>query len=384
MTWIERHYEKQFDQMLKTGKVLVLYGSRQVGKTSLINRLIRDHTKVFKGDGNDMSVNEILSSQKLSVILNAFKGYELIFIDEAHRISNIGNALKLLIDHAPELKVIATGSSSFDLSNKLGEPLTGRQNVYILYPLALMELVNHTGRMDVIQQLENLLIFGSYPEVVTAENNEQKIQYLHNLRNSFLLKDILELENIRNSSKLLDLLRLLAFQIGNEVSLNELGNQLGIAKQTVERYLDLLEKAFIIKKIQAFSGNLRKEITKSHRYFFWDNGVRNAVINNFNYFNMRNDVGMLWENFLFMERIKKQQYHRIHANNFFWRTYDQKEIDMVEERNGKLYGFEFKWQPKKTKPPTRWLESYENAEYHVISKDNYIDFLISNGQMEHP
>ena len=384
MTWIERHYEKQFDQMLKTGKVLVLYGSRQVGKTSLINRLIRDHTKVFKGDGNDMSVNEILSSQKLSVILNAFKGYELIFIDEAHRISNIGNALKLLIDHAPELKVIATGSSSFDLSNKLGEPLTGRQNVYILYPLALMELVNHTGRMDVIQQLENLLIFGSYPEVVTAENNEQKIQYLHNLRNSFLLKDILELENIRNSSKLLDLLRLLAFQIGNEVSLNELGNQLGIAKQTVERYLDLLEKAFIIKKIQAFSGNLRKEITKSHRYFFWDNGVRNAVINNFNYFNMRNDVDMLWENFLFMERIKKQQYHRIHANNFFWRTYDQKEIDMVEERNGKLYGFEFKWQPKKTKPPTRWLESYENAEYHVISKDNYIDFLISNGQMEHP
>ena len=376
MTWIERHYEKQFDQMLKTGKVLVLYGSRQVGKTSLINRLIRDHTKVFKGDGNDMSVNEILSSQKLSVILNAFKGYELVFIDEAHRISNIGNALKLLIDHAPELKVIATGSSSFDLSNKLGEPLTGRQNVYILYPLALMELVNHTGRMDVIQQLENLLIFGSYPEVVTAENNEQKIQYLHNLRNSFLLKDILELENIRNSSKLLDLLRLLAFQIGNEVSLNELGNQLGIAKQTVERYLYLLEKAFIIKKIQAFSGNLRKEITKSHRYFFWDNGVRNAVINNFNYFNMRNDVGMLWENFLFMERIKKQQYHRIHANNFFWRTYDQKEIDMVEERNGKLYGFEFKWQPKKTKPPTRWLESYENAEYHVISKDNYIDFLI--------
>jgi len=375
MEWIKRYYEGQFDQMLMKGKVLILYGSRQVGKTSLVNRLIKDYARVFCGDGNDMTVNEILSSQKLSVILNAFKGYELVFIDEAHKIRNIGNALKLLIDHEPGLKVIASGSSSFDLSNKLGEPLTGRQNVYILYPIALLELVEQTGRMHVIQQLENFLIFGTYPEVITANNNEQRIEYLQNLRDSFLLKDILELENIRNSSKLLDLLRLLAFQIGNEVSVNELGKQLGIAKQTVERYLDLLEKAFIIKKIQGFSRNLRKEVTKTHRYFFWDNGVRNAVINNFNYLNLRNDVGMLWENFLFMERIKKQQYHRIHSNNFFWRTYDQKEIDMVEERDGKLFGYEFKWQSKKTKPPKLWLESYNNADYQVINKENFIDFL---------
>ena len=290
--------------------------------------------------------------------------------------AGIGEAIKLIIDHLPDITIILTGSSSFHLQGKLGEPLTGRQNSYLLFPLSILELVEHSGRMDVIRSIDNLLVFGSYPEVLTAANNDKKIRYLHNLRNSYLLKDILELENIRNASKLFDILRLLAFQIGMEVSLNELSKQLGIAKQTVERYLDLLEKVFIIKKIQGFSRNLRKEITKTHRYYFWDNGVRNAVINNFNPLKIRNDGGMLWENLLFTERLKTQEYLGIHSNNFFWRTYDQKEIDMVEERDGKLFGFEFKLHAQKAKTPALWTETYKDAKFKLVNRENFLDFLL--------
>jgi predicted AAA+ superfamily ATPase len=211
--------------------------------------------------------------------------------------------------------------------------------------------------------------------VFTSQNISEKRDYLINLRNSFLFKDILELENIRNSRKLPDLLLLIAFQIGKGVSLNELSISLGIAKQTVERYLDLLEKAFVIMRVQGFSRNLRKEITKSSRYYFYDNGVRNAVINNFNDINTRDDIGALWENYLFMERIKKQTYHSIYANNYFWRTYDRKEIDFVEEREGKLFGYEFKWSAKKSKIPKLWLETYHNAEFTTITRENYLDFV---------
>jgi uncharacterized protein len=373
--WLERHYETSFGKMFSKGKVMIIYGSRQVGKTSLINKMIHDGPNIFKGDGIDMELQSIMGSQSLSTIRNAFKGYELVFIDEAHKIPNIGNSLKLLIDHEPEIMIIVSGSSSFDLSNKIGEPLTGRQNVYTLYPLSVLELVKQFGRMYVLQNLNNWLVFGKYPEVITSPNDREKVQYLVNLRNSYLLKDILELENIRNSAKLFDLLRMLAYQIGSEVSLSELSNQLGIAKQTVERYLDLLEKSFIIKKVQGFSRNLRKEITKTHRYYFWDNGVRNSIINNFTIVNNRDDIGVLWENYLFMERIKTQDYRQIYANNFFWRTYDRKEIDMVEEREGKLFGYEFKWGKKKMKQPKLWLQTYENAEYQIINTENFLDFL---------
>ena len=375
MPWIERHYENRSDQMMQKGKILVIHGSRQVGKTSLVNRMIGDKKNIFRGDGDDLDLQEILNSSRLSVIINALGGYDLVFIDEAQKVNNIGQAMNLLIDHKPETTIILSGSSSFNLSGKLGEPLTGRQNVYNLFPVSVLELVNHWGKMDLIRQLDNLMVFGSYPEVLTAVNNENRIKYLTNLRNSFLLKDILELENIRNPSKLFDLLRLLAFQIGSEVSLNELSLQLGIAKQTVEKYLDLLEKVFIVKKVQGFSRNLRKEITSTHRYYFYDNGVRNAIISHFNPLNTRNDTGMLWENFLFSERLKTLEYLGIHANNFFWRTYDQKEIDMVEERDGKLFGYEFKWAPKKIKPPKLWTDTYEQAEFGMIHRENFLEFL---------
>ncbi len=377
MTWIRRYYEDKFTDLLEEEKVLVLHGSRQVGKTSLINRILADKTDVFRGDGDDFDLKEILNSQRLSAISNALGGYKVIFIDEAQKINNIGEAVKLLIDHSQDLKVILTGSSSFRLSGKLGEPLTGRQNVHLLFPLSVPELDRHIGRMDLLRNIDKLLVYGCYPEVFIAENNEKRIKYLLNLRNSLLLRDILELENIRNASKLFDLLRLIAFQIGMEVSLNELSKQLGLAKQTVEKYLDLLEKVFIIKKIQGYSRNLRKEITKTYRYFFWDNGVRNALINNFNPLRMRNDEGMLWENFLFTERLKTQEYFNIHANNYFWRTYDRKEIDMVEERDGILYGYEFKLHAKKIKAPKLWKDTYPEAEYKVIDRDNFVDFLLN-------
>ena len=375
--YIYRFYDDKISSLLHNGKVLALYGPRRVGKTTLIKSFLENFSgKFYFGNGDDSALREILESENINRITSAFKGYDLIVIDEAQRIINVGFGLKILVDNLPECKVIATGSSSFKLSGKIGEPLTGRQKTALLYPLSALELSEEFGRMAINENLDNYLIYGSYPEVITAENTEDKKDYLVLLRDSYLFKDILELENIKNFSKLFDLLKLIAFQIGKEVSLNELSNSLEIAKQTVERYLDLLEKTFVIKRVRGFSGNLRKEVTKTSRYFFMDNGIRNAVINNFNNLSTRNDVGLLWENYLFVERIKKQTYKKIYSNNYFWRTYDKKEIDMVEERDGKLFGYEFKWGGKKKTSEKLWLETYENAEFELINKDNYLDFII--------
>ncbi|MCG8524728.1 MAG: ATP-binding protein [Pseudomonadales bacterium] len=377
MDWYIRYIENQQSSFLNKKKVSVLYGPRRVGKTELLKKLISkiDGNK-YIGTGDNSELRETLTSQKLSTLTTNFGKYDLIFIDEAQRIPQIGYALKLLIDHFPEMQIIVTGSSSFDLSNKLGEPLTGRNITRILFPLSVFELHNQIGGMQVTEQLENLLIYGGYPEILTATTAGEKMEYLISLRDSYLFKDILELENVRNPSKLIDLLKLLAFQIGHEVSLNELGNNLNIAKQSVERYLDLFEKSFIIKKVGGFSRNLRKEAVKSSRYYFWDNGIRNALINNFNPLSQRNDLGMLWENFMFMERLKTKHYKRIFSNDYFWRTYDQQEIDLIEEREGNLFAYEFKYSPRKIKSPKAWAKAYPDASYQVISKDNFMEFLI--------
>ena len=373
--WYNRIYETK-DTYLKKSKVNLLYGPRRVGKTSLIKQLLKDITKkVFLGDGDDIQLRKILSSNDKTRILSALQDYDYIFIDEAQRISDIAWGLKILVDNLPETIIIASGSSSFQLSSQVGAPLTGRSITSMLFPVSAIELKQQFGGMHIIQNLENYLVYGMYPEILNTGNNKDKISYLFELRNSYLLKDILELENIRNADKLYDLLRLIAFQIGNEVSLNELGNALELAKQTVSRYLDLLEKAFIIKKIGGFSRNLRKEVTKTNRYYFFDNGIRNAIINNFNMLEIRNDIGMLWENFMVMERIKKQHYHEIYSNNYFWRTYDQKEVDFVEERDGKLFGYEFKWKVKNTKIQQEWLNTYDNASFEVINKENFLQFI---------
>ncbi len=375
--WLNRYYENTDEKLLQKGKVFVLMGPRRVGKTEFIKRLIsRFDGKVFSGTGDNLDLREVLSSQRLQRINSALGSYDLIFIDEAQRIPEIGYSIKLLIDISPGKTIVLSGSSSFELSGQLGEPLTGRQKQKKLFPLSVMELHEQFGGMRVLEILDELLIFGSYPEVLNQDIEIDKTEYLHLLRDSYLLKDILELENLKYSDKLFDLLKLLAFQIGHEVSLNELANKLGIAKQSVERYISLLEKAFVVKRLGGFSRNLRNEITKSSRYYFLDNGVRNAIINNFNPIGSRNDIGMLWENFMVMERLKNQEYKRMFSNNYFWRTYDQKEIDLIEDRGGKLYAFEFKYGSTKTKAPKQWQNAYPDSEFNLVTPENFLDFLI--------
>jgi uncharacterized protein len=326
-------------------------------------------------NGEDTDAKKWLSSQSISTLKTFIGKTKLLVIDEAQKIDQIGLNIKLIYDHIKTVQVIATGSSSFELSNQIGEPLVGRKWDFTLYPISQLELANTENRLDTERNLESRLIFGSYPEAVTASGLDEKREILGSILDNNLFKDLLSLEDLRKSNRLIDLLRLIAFQIGREVSLSELSNNLNINIATVERYLDLLEKTFVVKRVGGFSRNLRKEITKTCRYYFFDNGVRNAVIKNFNELGARNDIGELWENYLFMERLKKQEYMKIYANNYFWRTYDRKEIDLVEERGGRLYGYEFKFKNKKSKPPKGWLETYENAEYEEINQDNYLEFI---------
>jgi len=379
MNTIQRVVEERLKNQFRKGKVHVVYGARRVGKTTMLTHFLSavSSLKVYSGTGDDIQLRDILSSENKTLITSVFKGYDYIFIDEAQRIPNIGWGLKILVDALPDVIILATGSSAFDLSKKVGEPLTGRQMVYQMYPFSVAELEAYSGRMEVYENLKLYLVYGMYPEVVMAENQQEKQDYLLQLRNSYLYKDILELENIKNSSKLNDLLKLIAYQIGHEVSLNELSNQLGIAKQTVERYLDLLEKSFIIFKVSGYSANLRKEITKSSRYYFWDNGVRNAIIQNFNDLSARMDTGMMWENYCVSERMKKQRNHHVLFNNYFWRTYDQQEIDMIEEIGGELYAFEFKWnESKKVNVPAAFRKAYPNAVFETITPKNFLDFVL--------
>ena len=372
---LKRYYD--LAQLLEPHKALILYGARQVGKTTLLERFLSTTTLRYKLDsGDNIRTRQLLSSQDFSRIGEYLEGYDLLAIDEAQQIPEIGMGLKIIIDQYPEVKVIATGSSSFDLSHQVGEPLTGRKKTIILYPFSQRELLAEYNHYELSQKLEDFLVFGSYPEVVTAGSRDDKIAVLQELVNSYLLKDILALERVKGSGVLLDLLKLLAFQVGNQVSLNELSTKLKIDVKTVGRYLDLLEKTFIITRIGGFSRNLRKEISKKNKYMFLDNGIRNALIYQFNPLDTRNDIGQLWENFILTERIKQRSYQGIYAASYFWRTYGGQEIDLVEERDGRLYAFECKWSTsKKVKPPPDWRRSYPGADFSVITPQNYLDFL---------
>lgn len=368
-------------EKLEPGKVLVIYGPRRVGKTFLLEKISQDKffnkekTILFKGDRK--AVQDTFSSGNLNLMRDFIgKDTTLLILDEAQKINQIGANLKILVDEVPHLKIVASGSASFELANQLGEPLTGRKKTLKLFPVWTKELIDTKSRLFYEEIFNQHLIYGGYPEVFTKNSVKEKKEYLEDLVGDYLFRDILELERIKNSKKLRDLLSLLAFQIGKEVSLNELGNNLDLHKNTVARYLDLLEKSFIIVNIRGFSRNLRKEIYKTSRWYFYDNGVRNVLINNFNPPNLRDDIGALWENHIVMERLKKQAYRAIYSNNYFWRTYDKKEIDWVEERGGKLYGYEIKWSKDKVNPPNDWLKTYKNASFQVISKNNYLPFII--------
>lgn len=373
---IPRYYQN-LDSYLEANKVLVIYGSRQVGKTTLLNDFLSNTKLKFKLDsGDNINIQQILGSQDFSKIISYVSGYEVLAIDEAQRIPNVGLGLKIIVDQVPNIGVIATGSSSFELAGQIGEPLTGRKRTLTMFPIALIELNKIYNSYEIDEKLSEFLVFGSYPAVVTAKTKEDKIIILEEIVNSYLLKDILELERVKGAKVLLDLLRLLAFQVGNEVSLTELGTQLGIDYKTVGRYLDLLEKAFVLYNLRGFSRNLRKEVTKKSKYYFYDNGIRNAIIANFNNLDIRNDQGQLWENFLVAERLKIQEYTGLRANNYFWRTWERREIDWVEEREGKLYGYEFKYSPKNKKLPKTFLQSYPDSSLNIINPQNYKDFII--------
>ena len=376
MQYIPRNQIENLKNLLIPGKVVIVYGARQVGKTTLIKKFLENlDEKVLFVDGDDITVKQYLESQSIIQLRDFVGDHSLLVIDEAQHVEKIGLNLKLTVDHIPNLKVLATGSSSFDLAKDVGEPLTGRKFVLKLYPLAQMEISQTESRHETEANLEGRLVYGSYPEVVTMHDNTMRKEYLREIVSSYLFKDILALEGLRYANKLVRLLQLLGFQIGKEVSLTELGSQLGMSKNTVERYLDLLEKVFVIYRLGGFSRNLRKEITKNSRYYFIDNGIRNAVIQNFNPINLRDDLGVIWENYILTERMKWREYLRKSGNAYFWRTYDKKEIDLVEERMGKLHGYEVKWAKTSKDAPKDWQEGYPGAGFQIIHKANYLEFI---------
>jgi uncharacterized protein len=369
----------EFHRKLLPNKVLVLLGARRVGKTALIKNYLETipADSYLQLNGEDIDDANLLKERSVSNYNRLLANVNLLVIDEAQNIPDIGKILKLIVDAINGIKIIATGSSVFDLSNKLGEPLVGRKNTIYLFPLAQMEFANHENYKETTQKLEERLLFGSYPELEQYPDWKDKISYLKEVINSYLLKDILVFEGIKQSNKIMDLLKLIAFQVGQEVSLQELARQLGISKNTVESYLDLLSKVFVIHKVPGFSRNLRKEITKSNRWYFYDNGIRNCIIGNFNRLDNRTDIGALWENYLAAERIKYQNYTQKNVTNYFWRTYDQQELDWLEEENGNLSGFEFKWnENRKSKIPTAFAKAYPDASFEVINKQNYLEFIV--------
>ena len=346
-----------------------------MGKTTLLKKILENESNFISITGEDIFIQRIISSQSIDQLKRFIGNKDLLVIDEAQEIPNIGINLKLIVDHIQHVRVLVTGSCSFDLANKTGEPLTGRKYTLKMFPISQIELSFLEALAETYSNLESRLIFGSYPKIILNTANEERKSYLYELVSSYLLKDILMFEEVKKSKKMIDLLILIAFQVGKEVSLTDLATNLSINKATVERYLDLLEKAFVIVNIRGFSRNLRKEVTKTSRYYFYDNGIRNALINNFNSIYQRNDIGQLWENYLVSERLKNQEYNSIHSNNYFWRTYDQKEIDWLEERDGKLYAYEFKWDDKIAKCPKEFKLTYPESEFKSINTENYLEFI---------
>ncbi|MCG8326678.1 MAG: ATP-binding protein [Chitinophagales bacterium] len=384
MKLLKRQIEDKIIDHLRPNKAVILLGPRRVGKTVLIQQILKRISEPYLLlHGEDQDVRRQLEYRSTQRYKNLLGNKSLLIIDEAQKIPEIGNVLKLIVDTIEGIKILATGSSAFDLEKFTGEPLTGRKQTFHLFGLSEEEL-NQTE--DIFQKnanLRNRLIYGNYPELIHIPNLNQKKVYLDDLINSYLLKDILEFDLIRNSDKILQLLRLIAFQIGNEVSHTELGKQLGMSKNTVERYLDLLSKVYIIHSVGAWSRNLRKEIVKGKRWYFYDNGIRNALVGDMRSIENRNDIGILWENYIISERIKYQRYTQMLVYNYFWRTYDQQEIDWIEDRGGKLHAYEFKWNfRKKAKVPKVFTTTYPNTTFEVINSDNYVEWLVNSPNMK--
>jgi len=374
---IKRVIEDKLGDALLSGnkKALIIMGARQVGKTTSLHQLFGEMKDVLWLSGDEFDVQalfEDISSTRLRTIIGDNR---IVVIDEAQRISDIGLKLKLITDNIQEVQLIATGSSAFELANRINEPLTGRKTEYRMFPLTFEELVEHHGLLEERRLLPHRLVFGYYPEVVTSPGKEKPI--LKELTNSYLFKDILIWDTIKKSDKLVRLLQALALQVGSEVSYTELGQICGIDNKTVEKYIDLLEKTYVVFRLGSFSRNLRNELKKARKVFFFDNGIRNALISNFSHIESRSDIGALWENFLIAERVKFLHYHDIWTNSWFWRTVAKQEIDLIEESDGRLCAYEFKWNlNKRVRAPKTFLEAYPESDFEVIHRDNLESFLI--------
>jgi predicted AAA+ superfamily ATPase len=375
---IPRLLDKKIEADLGKQKVILLYGTRRTGKTTIIENIAaRHHENVLLLQGEDMQVAALLQQRTVANYNSLTKGKRIVIIDEAQAIPEIGKILKLMIDNVKGITIIATGSSSFDLVYRTGEPLVGRNMVHYLYPIAQVELSALEDKLTTLRNLEQRLIYGGYPELWHLTSQQEQENYLRQMVNSYLLKDLLSIENVKGADVLFKLLQLLAWQIGSQVSTSELGNTLQLNKITIERYLDLLSKVFIIFPLHGYSNNLRKEVSKSKKWYFYDNGIRNALINNFSPLQSRNDIGQLWEQYILSERMKRNSYRDYQPQYFFWRTYDGQEIDLLELDNKQhLQAFECKWQNQKVKIPMAFAKAYPNASFTAVHQENYLDWIV--------
>lgn len=368
---INRYIENIVTEKMHSGKAIVLVGARQVGKTTLIKNLLNNVDYLFL-DADDPTVRHMLTSPNTEEIRTLIADHKIVFLDEAQRIHGIGITLKIITDQFKDVQLLVSGSSPFDLGNALNEPLTGRKWEYELYPITWEEYENSIGYLKSSQQLENRLIYGFYPEVINNQGKERET--LMNLVNSYLYRDILAFSDIKRPEVLDKLLQALALQMGSEVNYNELAQLVGVNKITVQKYIDILEKGYIVFRLYSFSGNLRNEIKQNRKIYFYDNGIRNMIIGNFTALDLRQDKGALWENFLISERLKQHKYKQTFAKMYFWRTKQQQEIDLIEEINAKIFGYEIKWQNKNTRFPETFTKNY-NAECSIIDKNNFREFI---------
>lgn len=372
---IERKLQKVIKDRFFNGKAIMLIGARQVGKTTLLQELTNGANDILWLNGDELATRTLLQEVSVEKFRSLIGSKKIMVVDEAQRIENIGLKMKLITDHLPEVQLILTGSSSFELANRVNEPLTGRKWEYTLFPLSFAEMAEHTNAFDEIKHLSLRLVYGYYPDVVTHPGDEKEV--LKQITDSYLYKDILEWERVKKSDKLVKLLQSLAFQVGSEVSLTELGQQVDLDKNTVEKYIVLLEQAQVIFRLGSLSRNLRNELKTARKIYFYDNGVRNALINNFNDLALRDDTGALWENWMISELVKKRSYDRQFVNRYFWRTTQQQEIDYIEEADGHFTAYEFKWSPKKkAKISQTFLKAYPNTEITTVNPDNFYTLLL--------